>query len=228
MSLGTGCSSAFATVVEPQLRRREGRRRGNAGARIDRGRQRHLIRHAVENDEQAGPHQDRVGNPQHIRIGCRQLFHQPDHVVAEIARKPARHRRQALRHVEPRLRDQIAQALDRRIAHRQERRRIGACVAVDRRDPFLAAPDQIRRHADHGIAPARRPAFHAFQQEGVRLAMRHLHKRRNRRQQVGNIMPPDQRAAPRLISGTEFLVAVWRNSVHRLSIIDKFARATSG
>jgi hypothetical protein len=53
------------------------------------------------------------GRPSGIGIGRRQPLHQADHVVADIAEQPGRHRRQILGDLDARFRDEAAQGRQR-------------------------------------------------------------------------------------------------------------------
>jgi hypothetical protein len=82
------------------------------------------------------------------------MFDQPDHVIAEIAEQPRRHGGQAFGHLDP------AFGQKRRAEFAAGAGQVGEGLPVEARlavDPALGAvalPDQVRLHADDGIAPA--------------------------------------------------------------------------
>ncbi len=107
------------------------------------------------------------------------------HVIAQIAEQAGRHGRQAGRQFHARGLDQSAQ----RIQRPGFLRHIGAArqgMMIDLGHIAAAAPDQIGFQADDGIAAARFPALHAFQQEGILLAFAQLEKSRDWRFQIGD------------------------------------------
>ena len=89
------------------------------------------ILHRVEHDDDGRAHQDRVGNADRIGIGRRQIFHQPHHVVAEIAEHAGRHRRQAVGQIDAAFGDQRAQRVERRIRAGRKGVGFGARAAID-------------------------------------------------------------------------------------------------
>ena len=76
-------------------------------------------------------------------------------------------------------------------------------MAVDLGPAAAAAPDQVRLEADDRIPPARRAALHAFQQEGVGLAVGELEEGGDRGFEVGDPDGPGQRAAPGIVGRAE-------------------------
>ena len=183
-------------------------------ARIYRGNQGQLVIHVIEDGKQRRAQQHPFRHAQIVGVLRRQTLHQPHHVVAQIAHQPAGHRGQVFRHIELGFLDQRAQACQRRPVVRHEGVRRGAGVAIDLRAAIPAAPDQVRLHADDRISPARRAAFHAFQQERVRLAMRQLQECRDRRFQIGDAPAPDQAALSGVIGGAEGGKSGWNSHVH--------------
>ena len=117
----------------------------------------------------------RPGTPSTSRFFAGSALHQPHHVVAEIAEQPGRHRRQAGRHVEPASR-RSARAGSRAPAGRPATKACGAERAWRLISARPSRQRQIRSGSMPmiGIAPARRAALDALQQEGVRPAMRQL------------------------------------------------------
>ena len=83
----------------------------------------------IEGDDQGRADQDRVGNADRIAARRRQIFHQPHHVVAEIAENAGGHRRQRIRQRDAALADEGAQRGERRLAAAARRRadRSAAC-----------------------------------------------------------------------------------------------------
>ena len=182
--------------VQPVCGALPGRFRRNVTGRIDRCDQSQLVVHVVENSEQGRAHHDAFGHADGVAVLHRQRLHLPNHVVAQVANQAAGHRRQMRRDLQLGFRDQRAQALQRRPGFGEESMGCGQSVPVDRRASILAAPDQVRLHADDRVTAPGRSAFHAFQQERIRLAVRQFQERRNRGFQIRHGLPPHQTAAP--------------------------------
>ena len=200
---------------QTRLRPRPGVVGGQFRLRVDRSNQRKLVVHVVENGEQRRANHDTLGHAQRVLVLLRQLLHQPDHVVAEVADQPARHRWQARWHVQADFLDQRAQTVQCRPCVRQEGMRCGQRLTIDGRLPVHAFPNQVRRHPDDRIAAALGPALDAFQQEGIRLAVCQLQEGGNRGIQVRHALAPHQGATPVLVSGAEGGKAGRYGHVHR-------------
>ena len=166
-----------------------------AGGGPDRRHQGQRVAHMVEDGDQRRADQHRLGDAEHVRVLLRQPLDLADHVVAEIAEQPRRDGRQPGRHRHAAGLDQGAQAVHRRRGLGREGMRGGQRVAVDLGPPVAAAPDQVGRHADGGESAARRAAFHALQQEGVRPALRQPQEGADRRVEVGDAFAEDRLAA---------------------------------
>ncbi len=170
------------------------------GRRPDRRHQHHPILDIVEDRHHGRPDQHRVRDAELIRIGIRQALHQPDHVVAEIAEQPGRHRRQRRRQVDPAFGDQGAQRGERAVGAGLEAAQIMARLAIDLDPVAKAAPDQIGLHADRRVAAAHRPAFDRFQEEAVGPAFGQLQHRGDRGLEIRDQGGPDHLRSPGGIS----------------------------
>ncbi len=180
----------------------------HGGEALDRARQRGLRCHAgvhphrgdhgdrvldrVENNDERRANQDGVGNADRIAARRRQILHQADHVVAEIAEHAGRHRRQRRRQRDAAFGDDVAQRGERRVARRHESGRIGVRRAVDLRALAVDAEDEVGLEPDDRIAPAHRAAFDRFQKKTHRPAARDLQEGRDRRFQIGDQSGPDE------------------------------------
>jgi hypothetical protein len=82
------------------------------------------------------------------------MFHQADHVIAEITEQPGGNGRQALGQVDPAFGDQRAQGVQRGGVLGAEGVGVKARLAVDLGPRAVTAPDQVGLHADHRIAAA--------------------------------------------------------------------------
>ena len=112
------------------------------------------------------------------------MFDQPDHVIAQIAKKACRRLWQIVGQIDPAFCDDVAQHVQRVTRHVLKRIRVIARGTVHRRCVALAAPDQIRLHANDGIAPAHLAAGHRFQHKCVFSSPRQLEHQRHRRIQI--------------------------------------------
>ncbi len=132
------------------------------------------------------------GVPIDIRIWCRQLFHQPDHVVAEIAKDPGGHRRQTLRHIDFAFLDQRAECRKRRIVLRLEGIRFRTRGAIDVGLVAIDAENEIGIEPDDRVAAAHRAAFNGLKQEGWMPLAREFQIRRDRCLEIGNQRRPNK------------------------------------
>ena len=125
-----------------------------------------------------------------IRIGRRQLLHQPHHVVAEIAEQAGHHRRQLLGQRDAAFGDQRAQRGERRLGQGAKASGFAARRAVDLGARAVGAPDDVGLEPDDRIAAAHRAAFDRLEQEAVGASARDFQKRRDRRFEVGDQRGP--------------------------------------
>ncbi len=179
-------------VAEPLARAVIGRGRGEAGFRPYRRHHGDAVGDVVEDAHDRGPQQHPVGDRERVRVFVGQALHQGDHVVAEIAEQPRRHRRQRLRRRDAALGDQGAQRGERAAGDGLERCRVRARLAVHLGAVAEAAPDQVGLEADEGIAPARGAAFDRFEEEAVGPPIRQLEHGRDRRLEIGDQRRPYQ------------------------------------
>ena len=121
-------------------------------------------------------------------------------------------------HIQPRLGDQRAQAIQCPARLRDERMRCRVRVPVDLGLSVAAAPDQVRLHPDDRVAPACRAALDAFQQERVGLAVCQLEEGGHRRFQVRHAATPHQRAASVVIGRAESGETGWDGDIHVLCL----------
>ena len=63
--------------------------------------QRHLALNTIKHRHHRGAQHDRIGQAQRIRVDVGQMFHQPDHIIAQIAKKPGCNRRQIIGQINP-------------------------------------------------------------------------------------------------------------------------------
>ena len=124
--------------------------------------------HGVEHDHDGGAHQHRVGNPDRVGVGPRQLLHQPHHVVAKVAENAGGHGRQHVRQLDPAFGDERAQRRQRRPVAGHEAISPVPRRAADLGLPSHCAPNEIGIESDDRIAPAQRAAFHRLQQKAER------------------------------------------------------------
>ena len=156
-------------LADPLLRAHIGGARRHAVLGIDGGGDRHLVLHAVEDRHDGGADQHGVGQAQRVRVGLRQLLHQPHHVIAHVAEDARRHGWRILRQLDAALGEKGAQRL-RAAAGPSPRRAPAGLVPALRLIGGLAAldlPDQVRVEADDRVAPAHGAALDRFQQEGI-------------------------------------------------------------
>ena len=173
-----------------------------SGLRIDRRHQRQFVVHVVEDREQRRPHHQRLPARRSRRgsspaaspsaAPCRSRDSRP-------ARPPSAAGSAGTSSRVSSISARRLSSAGRVSAHERVRRRLR--VAVDLGLAVAAAPDQVRLHADDRVAPARRAALDALQQERVRPAVRQLQERGDRRFQIGHAASPHQRAAPRVVGG---------------------------
>ena len=76
-----------------------------------------------------------------------------------------------------------------------------AGVAVEFGGAGAAAPDEVGRHADDGVAAAGGAVFDAFEQEGVGAAGGELHVGGDRGFEIGDVFGPDEGAAAFVVGG---------------------------
>ena len=149
---------------------------------------RDFVAHGVEDHHQRRAHEDRIRNPDGVGLRRRQPLHLADHVVAEIAKHPGRHRRhRSLDGGDSRLRDQRAQGGERRLGAGHERLGIDQRVAGN----LGAAGDRPKHHVrvepDHRIAAPRGAALDRFEQKAAPLPVSgELEEGRHRRLEVGD------------------------------------------
>ncbi len=184
--VGQGAVQRRADALQPLARLLVGCAGGDARLRPHRRDEGDLVAHGVEHHHRRRADEDRVRHAEDVGLGLRQAFHLPDHVVAEIAEHARRHGRGALRQMDARFLDQLAQRDQRLVRAGLERVGIGGGAPVDLGGVAAAAPDHVRLDADHRVAPARGAALHGFEQEAVRLLAGDLEEGRDRRLKVGD------------------------------------------
>ena len=123
-------------------------------------------------------------------LGGDSFFHQPDHVVAQIAEHPGRHGRQAVGQHEPAFVDEGAQRRQRRLAAGLERLAVLARGAVDLGRVGACAPHHVGIEPDDRVAPAHRAALDGFEEKAQRLVGAGLEKGRDRGFEVGDQRGP--------------------------------------
>ena len=120
-------------------------------------------------------------------MGIRQVLHEPDHVVAEIADQPSEKTRQGLRLVGPERGEQVPQFLQR-VAGSDFR----PASPLD----LQAFPETGKGHqgikTDKGIPAPLFPALQAFKQKGMGIIGSHLGKNGQGRIKICHYFPVDR------------------------------------
>ena len=110
-----------------------------------------------------------------------QMFDQPDHVIAKVAKKTGGGLGQIIGQGDARFRDDIAETVQRIAGHVLKGIRIIARRTVQCCGLTPATPDQVGLHADDGIASAHVTACDRLQHKGIlRRAGKFEHQRHGR------------------------------------------------
>ncbi len=138
--IGQGAAQAPDGFVDLGARAFPGLPGGDAGAHIDRGGEVELVLQGVEDRENRGAHQQRVGEAKTWTVAVGQALHETDHLVAEVAVDAGGGRRQALGDVRLALGDERAKGVERRFARRARSRPRRRTLRL-----MLALPDSTLR-----------------------------------------------------------------------------------
>ena len=169
--------------------------------RAYRGQDRQFVADGVEHDHDRRSHEDAVRQAENVGVRLAQLFHVPDHVVAEIAEDAGGHGGKVLPERDCALGQQQAKGVERGLGAQVEG--IGALQRnpVDLGDGTPAAEDEIGGQADHRIAAPDGAAFDRLEQEsGAAGALAQLEERRDRRLEVADQARPDDLGLPCFIN----------------------------
>ena len=183
-SMRQWCIERIEDGREALARAREGRLGRDADFWAHRRDDGNHVFHGVEHDHDGGAHQHRVGNPDRVGVGLRQLLHQPHHVVAKVAENAGGHGRQHVRQLDPAFGDERAQRRQRRPVAGREAISPVPRRAADLGLPSHRAPNEIGIESDDRIAPAQRAALHRLQQKAERPRSRDLEEGRHRGLQI--------------------------------------------
>ncbi len=189
---GRGGTVQIAQAIHHPFRRLGvGRPRGKPARNPGRGNHRHLALHAVQHRDDRGADQFRIGQAQRVGVHLRQVFHQPDHVIAEITEEARRHRRQPLGHLDPAFRQKVAQSLQRVAGKVGKGLAVEARLAVDAAFVPVALPDEVRLHPDDGVAAPDLATRDRFQHEGIGPGVAQFQHQADRSIQVRRQPGPD-------------------------------------
>ena len=150
----------------------------------------HQILDGIEYGDDGRAHELAVRHVQGFRVGIGNIFGQAHRVITHIAEQTGRHGWQSGRQLDTGFgqygpeRRQCAGGFGNRAG--LEGARVRQRMPVDIGLVAVAAPDQIGLHAQKGIAPPDRAAFHRFQKKAVGGAADQFDHGRYRRLQIGD------------------------------------------
>ena len=195
---GGGAVKVAQRIHHPFRRMSIGRARREARGNPSRGHECHLALYPIEHRHDRGAHKDRIRQAQGIGVHVWQGFNQTDHVIAEIAKKSGRDGGQAFGQIDAAFGQKRAQRFKRVASQIGEGGLVKARLAVDAALGAVALPDQIRLHADDGVAATHLAASDRFQHERVGARLGQFQHQADGRIQIGSQPGIDQLVAPLL------------------------------
>ena len=159
--------------------------------------------HTIQHRHHRGAQHQGIGQAQRIGRNIGQAFHQADHVIAQIAKKPGTGGRQAIGQGDAAFGNERAQVVQRVAGLGCEIIRVKAGIAVQMAGFAMAFPHQIGLEPDNRIAPAHLAAGDGFQHKGIFGRARQFQHQRNGRIQISRQTRIDNLVFALVIGGCE-------------------------